>query len=91
MTVHTNHTFIEIDVKQHKETGMMIATSKQVRGLFVHGDTMEELNDRIPEAIVALMEAKGHKNVIVRPAEEVSLESIGFETQTRRFELQEAA
>lgn len=91
MSIMENHRFIEISVVKHKTTGILVATSDDMRGLFVHGKTMEELDERIPSAIVALLEAKGHKGVVVRAAEEVSLEDLGFEAQTRKFELQEAA
>ena len=91
MTMFERHKLIEIQVAKNKRTGLLIATSDDLRGLFVHGSTMDELNERIPVAIMAIMDAKGHKNVSVRPTEQVSLENIGFESQTRKFELQDAA
>jgi hypothetical protein len=52
---------VKIEVVEHRRTGLMVAMSKDLRGLMVHGRTGDELDERIPEAIRSLMEAEGHR------------------------------
>lgn len=46
---------ITIDVFEHKETGLLLATSRELTGLYVHGSTEEEVNERVPGAIKAIL------------------------------------
>lgn len=48
---------IDVVVYRHAETGMMVAVSPDMPGMYVHGDTDEEINQRVPQAIRALVEA----------------------------------
>ena len=48
-----------IDAVAHRETGLIVAFSDDLPGLYVHGRSEEELRERIPEAIRALLEAQG--------------------------------
>lgn len=49
---------IKVDIIQHEKTGLLIATSDDLRGLYAHGRTMEDLEDAIGAAIKAILEAK---------------------------------
>lgn len=43
------------------KTGLLIAISEDLPGLYVHGRSQEELDERVPIAIKALVEAQGEK------------------------------
>jgi len=59
-------TKIIIEVITNKKTGLLVALNRDfppLKGLMVHGRTDEELEERIPDAIICLLEAQGFKNV----------------------------
>lgn len=91
MNAISRHRFIEIQIMKHNKTGMLIATSNDMKGLFVHGDNFEEINERAPVAIQSILEAEGKTNVKVQAVEDVIANDAGFDKLTQRFELEEAA
>ena len=82
---------ITIEIIRHAKTGLYIAYSDDMKGLFVHGRTTAELNDRIPIAIKDILEASGQKVASVTPVDEDGIEALGFEPTHRRFQMREAA
>jgi predicted RNase H-like HicB family nuclease len=50
-----------VETVEHRETGLLVAMSDDLPGLYVHGRSEEELEERIPVAIKALLEAQGLK------------------------------
>lgn len=50
---------ITVEVMQHEATGLLVAVSEDVKGLYVHGRSPEELEARIPQALRAIFEADG--------------------------------
>lgn len=58
---------VRVRIEEGRE-GLFYATSPDLRGLLVAGKTLDELNDRVPEAISMLFEAQGYK-VVVSPLE----------------------
>ncbi len=48
-----------VRVMKHTETGLLVAECDQLRGLIVHGRTPDELRVRVPQALRAILEAKG--------------------------------
>jgi hypothetical protein len=52
---------VKINVITHRKTGLLVARSDDLPGLMVHGRSDEELDERIPDAIRALMEAQGER------------------------------
>jgi len=56
---------VRVEITRLRKTGMYLGTSPGLRGLFVHGRTVDELESRVPEAIRSLMEAKGCREVEV--------------------------
>lgn len=45
----------------HRETGLRLAISDDLPGLYVHGETDEEIERQIPDAIRELLEASGER------------------------------
>lgn len=90
----TNHLDINISVVQHTETGLIVATSDQLKGLIVHGRSMAEVEKRIPETIRALLEADGKIVLsITHLDQDEKTRKAGFTPTPQRFsaELCEAA
>lgn len=56
---------IEINVRKHRETGLLLATSDQLKGLLVPARSERELDEKLPAAIKELVEAHGEKLVSV--------------------------
>jgi hypothetical protein len=48
---------IRITLMTHRKSGLMVAVSPDVPGLYVHGKSEEEITARIPIAVRALREA----------------------------------
>lgn len=83
----TDHEMIiNINVVTHKETGLMVATSPELRGLIVHGRTVRELNERIPQGIRSLLEADGVTVTDIVSADPDDKVPDGFVPTVRRFQ-----
>jgi len=48
---------IRITVMLHQKSGLMVAISPDVPGLYVHGKSEEDIKERIPIAVEALRDA----------------------------------
>jgi len=57
---------INIKVQEHRKTGLLMATSEEMRGLIVHARSEEELQSRLEIAVRDLLEADGHQVDYVR-------------------------
>ncbi len=51
---------INVDIQTHRETGLILATSDDMPGLYVHARSFEELERRLPIAIRDILEFKGN-------------------------------
>ncbi|QRG06125.1 DUF1902 domain-containing protein [Xanthobacter dioxanivorans] len=51
---------INVEIKRHRETGLLLATSEDMPGLMVHGRTMAEMEERLPIAARDILEHQGH-------------------------------
>ena len=87
----TNMKRIDIEIIRHAETGMYLAFSEDMKGLYVHARTLAELNDRVPVAIRDIYEAAGQKIESIEPVFDAEPEHEGFEPTRRTFQMREAA
>tara|TARA_B100000949_G_C14049540_1_gene352976 strand:- start:239 stop:502 length:264 start_codon:yes stop_codon:yes gene_type:complete len=74
-----------VQVISNKQTGLLIAMSDELPGLFVHGRSEEEIDERVPQAIKALLEAKGETVGAIVPLEEKRL-SPAFSQPLKHFQ-----
>lgn len=58
---------VTIDVFKHKETGLLLATSPELTGLYVHGRNSEEMNERVLAAIKAIINDLWSMDVNLEP------------------------
>jgi hypothetical protein len=56
------HRLITIQTIRHRETGLIVAMSDEMRGLYVHARTDADLLERIPIAIRDILEADGYES-----------------------------
>ncbi|MGR3495220.1 type II toxin-antitoxin system HicB family antitoxin [Citreimonas sp.] len=56
---------IIVHIVTHADTGLFVAMSDDLKGLFAHGRTIEELEANTVSAIKALLEAQGEADVRV--------------------------
>lgn len=56
----------KVDIIQHEKTGLLVATSDDLPGLYAHGRTMEDLEKAIAVAIKDILEAKTDRKVQVK-------------------------
>jgi hypothetical protein len=89
------HKLITIQTIRHRETGLIVAMSDELKGLYVHAHTDADLRERIPVAIRDILEANGYQ---VLDLSEVSIPpevGAGLVPALRKFEarlaLREAA
>lgn len=59
MTPDGIDTVVPLRILTHKETGLLLAVSDEMPGLYVHGRTDREIAERAPQAIHAILEANG--------------------------------
>ncbi|TPI29002.1 DUF1902 domain-containing protein [Mesorhizobium sp. B3-1-6] len=76
---------INIDVISHEKSGLLVAVSDELPGLYVHGDTYEEIRARLPDAIKSLVEASEKTQVEVQEVDDSDIERVGFQSQRKRF------
>lgn len=63
---------ISVEIVKHRGSDLLVGISDDMRGLYVHGRSYEEVESRIPDAIRELLEAEGKKGVQVLPVEDAS-------------------
>jgi predicted RNase H-like HicB family nuclease len=74
---------IHVDFVTHAPTGLVIAISNDLKGLYVHGHSIEEVRAGVPDAIRELLEFAGLR---VEKIEEVDGLPEGFEPLFAKFE-----
>lgn len=78
---------ITIETVVHRDTRLMVATSPEMKGLIVHGRSERELQERIPQAIRAILEADGYAVEDVHPVQdEAENAAPDFIRTKRRFQ-----
>lgn len=59
-------TTINIDIVEHRNTGLLVATSTDLKGFMAHGSDLIELERNIEEALAALFKANGKPVIAVK-------------------------
>jgi hypothetical protein len=77
---------ITIKTVRHKTTGLLVAMSDEMKGLYVHARSEKELLERIPVAIRAILEANGCRVISVYEVEIPSESLGGFIPSERKFD-----
>lgn len=80
---------INIEIVRHRDTGMYLAYSDDMKGLYVHARTVDELNGRIPVAIKDIYEAAGQPVASVKALADGGPEDFGFEPTRRSYRAEE--
>ena len=73
---------MNIHVKEHRHTGLLVATANPVPGFILHADSVEELEEKLPTALTEWLKAIGKP---ISPDEEVFIErenDAGFDPPT---------
>lgn len=82
---------INIEIIRHRGTGMYLAMSDDMKGLYVHARTLAELGERVPVAIKDIYAAAGRPVESVTPIDHDIVEESGFEPSRCRYQAREAA
>ena len=90
-TDRSAHKFIRISIVVHKRTGLLVAFSDDLKGLYVHARDDDELRERIPVAIRAILEAKGHQVLELEEIAPDTASDTGFIATQRTFDAYLAA
>lgn len=80
------HKTITIQVIRHNETGLLVALSDDLKGLYVHARTQDDLLDRVPVAIRDILEADGFEVVDISEVDIPPEVEAGFLPAQRKFE-----
>jgi len=51
----------QIEVRQYRDSDLLLATSEDLRGLNVVGRSDQEIESRVPGSVRELLEAQGHR------------------------------
>lgn len=57
---------IRVEIITHEKTGLLVATSPDLRGLYAHGRTIDDLEVAVTRAIKDILEANLQTPVTVR-------------------------
>ncbi|MFZ1105974.1 MAG: DUF1902 domain-containing protein [Hyphomicrobiaceae bacterium] len=77
---------ITIQTIRHRDTGLIVAMSDEMRGLYVHARTDADLLERIPIAIRDILEADGYDVLDISEVGTSPDTSTGFVPALRKFE-----
>jgi len=80
------HRLITIQTIRHRETGLIVAMSDEMKGLYVHARTDADLLERIPIAIRDILEADGYEVLDILEVDTPPEVDAGFLPALRRFE-----
>jgi hypothetical protein len=69
---------IRITLRRHETTGQIAATSEDLRGLVIFGETVAEIADKLPTVIRELLEADGLVVSSVTAVEDDRFSRAGF-------------
>jgi len=83
----TNMKFVTVEIIKRKNSDLFIGTSEQMKGLYVHGRSVKELEARIPGAIKEVLEAEGKVGVKVLPVADEVPDAFISSGETRKFAL----
>lgn len=70
VTKMTAAKIVNVRIIKHRDTDLLLGISDEMRGLYVHGRSVEELENRIAAAIRELLEAEGKVGVQVLPVQD---------------------
>lgn len=79
---------VRIEIMRLKKTGMLIGVCRSMRGLVVHGRSVDEMEGRIPAAIAGALEAEGLRDVGIRKIEDVGTDDVSSGLTVRRYEIE---
>jgi hypothetical protein len=80
------HRLITIQTIRHRETGLIVAMSDEMKGLYVHARTDADLLERIPIAIRDILEADGYEVLDISEVGSPPAVNTGFVPALRKFE-----
>src|SRR5688572_23670442 len=80
------HRLITIQTIRHRDTGLLVAMSDEMKGLYVHARTDADLLERIPIAIRDILEADGYEVLDVSEVVNSPEARTGFVPAFRTFE-----
>lgn len=69
---------IRIRLLRNKDTGLLMAMSQDLKGLVVHGHSVEEIDARLPSVVRDLLEMDGIKVASVEVVEDKTISVVGF-------------
>jgi predicted RNase H-like HicB family nuclease len=75
----------EVRIMRHKKTGLFLAISDDLKGLYVHARTEEDLLQRIPIAARDILEAETGEKVKVYPSSPAKTEFGDFHLVMMKF------
>ena len=80
------HRLITIQTLRHRETGLIVAMSDDMSGLYVHARSEADLLQRIPIAIRDILEADGYQVLQLSEVRMLPKFDAGFVPALRKFE-----
>lgn len=78
---------LRVEITRVSRTGMMLGYSPALRGLYVHGRSVEEMEERIPLAIRDILEGQGRRGVEIRKLADHGTDDQTVVFTVRRYEL----
>lgn len=69
---------INIQFVRHEGSDLILAISKDHKGLYVHGRSLAEVETRVEEAIRSIFEAEGKHIVVLHRVNDDSVRQTGF-------------
>ena len=79
-------TKITVDFYENDSTGLIVAMSEEMKGLFIAGHSLEEVESRIPDAVRSLQEA--HREIAAKKRRDTTASKpAGFRPMDRHREI----
>ncbi|MCS4089055.1 hypothetical protein [Rhizobium sp. BK176] len=78
---------VRIEITRLPSTGMFLGVCPVLRGLFVHGRDVTEMEDRIPQTIRHVLEDMGYQDIEVEKLEDEGTDDVSAVLTVRRYQL----
>ncbi|MBY3155578.1 hypothetical protein HFO56_24945 [Rhizobium laguerreae] len=78
---------VRVEIARLPTTGMLLGVCPVLRGLFVHGRNVTEMEVRIPQAIRIALEEMGYRDIEVEKLEDEGTDDVSAVLTVRRYKL----
>jgi hypothetical protein len=87
MAMELARTLVRVEITRLPKTGMFLGVCPVLKGFFVHGRNVPEMEDRIPKAIRHVLEGMGYTDIEVEKLDDDGTDDASAVLTVKRYHL----